>query len=255
MTHIPSFSAYAIPDIPLIQEGDNVLATMLDKISQAQLDLQEGDVLVISSKIISKAQGRLVRLDTITPSDAALSLAAETDKDPRIVEATLQESLSVSRKRKGVLVTQHRLGFVSANSGIDQSNIKDGDEAVLLLPIDPDRTAQEFRDAIKEQLGITVGIVISDTHGRPFRVGNIGVAIGVAGLPAVKDLRGRKDLYGRTLVVSQEAYADLVASAAHLLCGEADEGYPVILMRGVDISPPHGIASDMNRLPENDLYL
>lgn len=255
MTHIPSFSAYAIPDIPLIQEGDNLVAILLDKINQAKFDLQEGDVLVISSKIISKAEGRRVRLDSVTPSDEAHALAGETNKDPRVVELTLQESLSVSRKRQGVLVTQHRLGFVSANSGIDQSNIEDGDDAVLLLPIDPDRTAQAFRDEIKHQLDITVGIVISDTHGRPFRVGNIGVAIGVAGLPAVKDLRGRKDLYGRTLVVSQEAYADLVASAAHLLCGEADEGYPVILMRGVDISAPHGIASDMNRLPENDLYL
>ena len=255
MTRIPSFSAYAIPDIPLIQEGDNVLAIMLDKIGQAEFDLQTGDVLVISSKIISKSQGRKVRLDTVTPSKVALSLAEETDKDPRIVELTLQESLSVSRKRRGVLVTQHRLGFVSANSGIDQSNIEDADDAVLLLPLDPDKTAQELRDRIVQELGISVGIVISDTHGRPFRVGNIGVAIGVAGLPAVKDLRGRKDLYGRTLVVSQEAYADLVASAAHLLCGEADEGYPVILMRGVDIAPPHGIASDMNRLPENDLYL
>ena len=255
MTSIPSFSAYAIPDIPLIQEGDNVLTVMLDKISQAKFDLQDGDVLVISAKIISKAQGRRIQLQTVIPSEEAMILAEETAKDPRIVELTLQESLSVSRKRKGVLVTQHRLGFVSANSGIDQSNVVDSNEAVLLLPIDPDKTAQEFRNEIMSQFGVEVGIVISDTHGRPFRVGNIGVAIGVAGLPAVKDLRGRKDLYGRTLEVSQEAYADLVASAAHLLCGEADEGYPVILMRGVDISPPHGVASDMNRLPENDLYL
>lgn len=255
MTSYPSFSAYAIPDIPLIQEGDHVLKMMLDKISQAQFDLQDGDILVISSKIISKAEGRRIQLETVIPSDDAISLAEETAKDPRIVELTLQESLSVSRKRKGVLVTQHRLGFVSANSGIDQSNVEGGEEAVLLLPIDPDRTAYEFRDAIRSQLGVEVGIVISDTHGRPFRVGNIGVAIGVSGLPAVKDLRGRKDLFGRTLEVSQEAYADLVASAAHLLCGEADEGYPVILIRGVDITPPHGVASDMNRLPQNDLYL
>jgi coenzyme F420-0:L-glutamate ligase / coenzyme F420-1:gamma-L-glutamate ligase len=255
MTSIPSFSAYAIPDIPLIQEGDNVLKMTLDKISQANFDLQNGDVLVVSSKIISKAQGQRIRLDSVIPSEEALSLAEETAKDPRIVELILKESLSVSRKRKGVLVTQHRLGFVSANSGIDQSNVKDGEESALLLPIDPDKTAQEFRTAIMEQLGVDVGIVISDTHGRPFRIGNVGVAIGVAGAPAVKDLRGRKDLYGRELESSLEAYADLVASAAHLLCGEADEGYPVILMRGVDISPPYGIASDMNRLPENDLYL
>lgn len=255
MSYIPSFSAYAIPDIPLIQNGDDVLRITLDKITQAGLQLLDNDVLVISSKVISKMQGRRVQLNTVIPSNEAMALAEETAKDPRIVELTLQESVMVSRKRRGVLVTQHRLGFVSANSGIDQSNIENSNEAVLLLPLDPDGIAQQFRELIAEQLGVYIGIVISDTHGRPFRVGNIGVAIGVAGLPAVKDLRGRKDLFGRTLEVSQEAYADLVASAAHLLCGEADEGYPVILLRGIDISPPHGKASDMNRLPENDLYL
>jgi coenzyme F420-0:L-glutamate ligase/coenzyme F420-1:gamma-L-glutamate ligase len=254
MAHIPSFSAYAIPDIPLIQAGDDILSIALEKIAQTDLSLQDGDVLVISSKILSKSEGRRIALDSVCPSDEAKQLAEETGKDPRIVELILQDSVMVSRKRRGVLVTAHRLGFVSANSGIDQSNLLDGDNHVLVLPADPDQTAEEFRDIIYQRLGVDVGIVVSDTHGRPFRVGNIGVAIGVAGLPAVKDLRGRKDLYGRTLEISQQAYADLVASAAHLLCGEADEGYPVILLRGVDIAPPHGKARDMNRLPENDLY-
>lgn len=251
---VPSFSAFAVPDIPIIRESDDLVGIILSRINQAHLSLQDGDVLVISSKIISKAQGRRVALDAVTPSPEAIGLADETAKDPRIVELILQESIKVSRKRKGVLVTQHRLGFVSANSGIDQSNVEDGDSVVLLLPHDPDATAQDIQSAIADELGVTVGIVISDTHGRPFRIGNVGVAIGVAGLPAVKDLRGRKDLFGRTLEISQQAYADLVASAAHLLCGEADEGFPVILMRGVDITPPHGQAKDMNRLPENDLY-
>lgn len=254
MMQLPSFSAYAIPDIPLIQADDDIFAITLDKIKQAGMALQDGDVLVISSKIVSKSEGRRIPLDTVTPSDEAQQLAEETGKDPRIVELILQDSVMISRKRMGVLVTQHRLGFVSANAGIDQSNTLDGNNHVLILPDDPDKTAQEFHAKIQEEFGIHVGIVISDTHGRPFRIGNIGVAIGVAGLPAVKDLRGRKDLFGRTLEVSQEAYADLVASAAHLLCGEADEGYPVILLRGIDISTPHGKASDMNRAPENDLY-
>ena len=254
MMHMPSFSAYAIPAIPLIQEGDDVLTITLEKITEVGLQLQENDVLVISSKIISKAEGQRVLLDNVTPSDKAIALAEETAKDPRIVELVLQESVTVSRKRKGVLVTQHRLGFVSANSGIDQSNVSEGNDSVLLLPVDPDKTAQEYHDQIAKQLNVHVGIVISDTHGRPFRVGNYGVAIGVAGVPAVKDLRGLKDLFGRTMETSLEAYADLIASAAHLLCGEVDEGYPVILVRGVDISPPHGKASDLNRLPENDLY-
>ncbi len=254
MVQMPSFSAYAIPDIPLIQTDDDVLAITLDKIQQADLSLADGDVLVISSKILSKSEGRRIALDTVDPSDEAYQLAEETGKDPRLVELILQDSTAVSRKRKGVLVTQHRLGFVSANSGIDQSNSLDGDSNVLILPADPDKTAQEFHAKIQDELGIHVGIVISDTHGRPFRIGNIGVAIGVAGLPAVKDLRGQQDLFGRTLEISQQAYSDLVASAAHLLCGEANEGYPVILIRGIDISPPHGQASEMNRLPENDLY-
>ena len=254
MAHIPSFSGYAIPDIPLIQAGDDILSIALEKIAQTDLSLQDGDVLVISSKILSKSEGRRIALDSVCPSDEAKQVAEETGKDPRIVELILQDSVMVSRKRRGVLVTAHRLGFVSANAGVDQSNLLDGDNHVLILPADPDQTAAEFRDIIYQRLGVYVGIVISDTHGRPFRVGNIGVAIGVAGLPAVKDLRGRKDLYGRTLEISQQAYADLVASAAHLLCGEADEGYPVILLRGVDIAPPHGKARDMNRLPENDLY-
>lgn len=254
MIRIPSFSVYAIPDIPMIQAGDDVLAIILDRLSMVGYHLEDNDVLVISSKIISKAQGQHVSLQTVTPSVEAIELAEETDKDPRIVELVLQESEMISRKRRGVLVTQHRLGFVSANSGIDQSNVQDGDEIVLLLPLDPDATAQDFCKQIQEKSNVKVGVIISDTHGRPFRIGNIGVAIGVAGLSAVKDLRGRKDLFGRTLERSQIAYADLVASTAHLLSGETDEGYPVILIRGLDISPPHGKASDMNRLPENDLY-
>lgn len=254
MTDVPSFSAFAIPDIPLIQPGDDALALLLDKMAEAGLTLRDGDLLVIASKIIAKAQGRQVPLESVRPSPRALALARETGKDARLVQLILQESVMVSRKRLGVLVTQHRLGFVSANSGIDQSNIEDGDESALLLPLDPDATAGEIHRAIQEQLGIQAAVVISDTHGRPFRAGNVGVAIGAAGLPAVKDLRGRKDLYGRRLEITRQAYADLAASAAHLLCGEADEGYPVILLRGLDLSPPHGCAADLNRAPQDDLY-
>ena len=254
MTGIPSFSAFAIPNIPLIQPGDDVLTVLLDKAEQAGLQPRDGDLLVVSSKIISKAEDRRVLLNCVQASAEARALAEETGKDPRLVELVLQEAVTVSRKRLGVLVTQHRLGFVSANSGIDQSNIEAGNESALLLPLDPDATARTFRRAIQERLGIHIAVVISDTHGRPFRIGNVGVAIGVAGLPAVKDLRGRKDLYGRVLETTQQAYADLAASAAHLLCGEADEGCPVILVRGLDLSPPHGCAADLNRRPENDLY-
>ena len=254
MNGLSSFSAFAIPNIPLIQPGDDVLTVLLDKTAAAGRRLRDGDLLVIASKIISKAQGRRVSLNRVQPSAEALALAEETGKDPRLVELILQEATAVSRKRLGVLVTRHRLGFVSANSGIDQSNIESGDDSALLLPLDPDATAKEFHAAIHERLGVRAAVVISDTHGRPFRVGNVGVAIGAAGLPAVQDLRGRKDLYGRALEITWRAYADLVASAAHLLCGEADEGYPVILLRGLELPPPHGCAADLNRRPENDLY-
>ena len=254
MTCAPSFSAFAIPNIPLIQPGDDVLAILLDKAAAAGLALQNGDLLVIASKIIAKSQGRQVSLKSVQPSAQAQALAQETGKDARLVELILQESVMVSRKRPGVLVTQHRLGFVSANSGIDQSNIEDGDDSALRLPLAPDATARQFHAAIQARRGVDVAVVISDTHGRPFRAGNVGVAIGAAGLPSIKDLRGRKDLYGRTLEITRQAYADLVASAAHLLCGEADEGYPAILLRGLDLAPPHGCAADLNRSPEDDLY-
>ncbi len=254
MPPLPAFSAFAIPAIPLIQPGDDIASIIADKSRAAGLSLADGDVLVISSKIVSKAEGRQAALAEVSVSPAAAALAAETDKDPRLVELVLQEATSVSRARRGLLVTQHRLGFVSANSGLDQSNIESGHESALLLPLDPDASAAALRAALRDELAIDLGLIISDSHGRPFRVGNVGVAIGVAGIAALKDLRGRTDLYGRKLEVTQQAYADLVASAAHLLCGEADEGYPAIIIRGIDVAAPHGSAADLNRLPENDLY-
>ena len=255
MIQAPSFAASAIPGIPLIEPGDDVLAIILARADAAAIPLRDHDVLVISSKIIAKAEGRQVDLEGICASAAAIELARETGKDPRLVELILSEAARVSRKRRGVLVTQHRLGFVSANSGLDQSNIAGGDSAALLLPQDPDRSAAQLRARIMRERGLELAVIISDTHGRPFRIGNVGVAIGVAGLPALKDLRGRRDLYGRELEVTQQAYADLVASAAHLLCGEADEGYPAILIRGLDIAGEPGAAADLVRLPEHDLYL
>ncbi len=254
MAAFPALSAYAIPDMPLIQAGDDIAAILADKTSAAGMALLDGDVLVISSKIVSKAEGRQVALAAVSVSPSADALAAKTDKDPRLVALILQEAEMVSRARRGLLITQHRLGFVSANSGLDQSNIKNGDDCALLLPLDPDASAAKLRTALRAALGVDVAVIISDSHGRPFRVGNVGVAIGLAGIAAVKDLRGKRDLYGRQLEITQRAYADLAASAAHLLCGEADEGYPAIVIRGIDVEPPHGAASDLNRRPENDVY-
>ena len=254
MSPAPQLSAFAIPAIPLIQAGDDIVGIILSRAASDGSELRSGDVLVIASKIIAKAEGRYMRLDEVCPSRRAAALAEETGKDPRLVELILQESQAVSRKRLGVLVTEHRLGFVSANAGIDQSNIEEGDEAALLLPRDPDAAATQIRAEIKARQGIDVAVIISDTHGRAFRVGNVGVAIGAAGLPTVKDLRGIRDLYGRMLEVTQLAYADLVASAAHLLSGEADEGLPAVVIRGLDLSARHGRASDMIRSAKHDLY-
>ncbi len=254
MTCAPKLIAYAIPGIPLIRADDDIIGIIIERADAAGIEFSAGDTLVISSKIVSKSLGRLVALAGVEPSAQAHALAAETGKDPRLVELILRESRRVSRKRLGVLVTEHRLGLVSANAGVDQSNIEAGDDMALLLPPDPDGAAREYRKSIRERLGINVAVIISDTHGRPFRVGNVGVAIGAAGLPAVKDLRGQRDLYGRILEVTQVAFADLIASAAHLLGGEADEGLPAVLLRGLDLGAPHGRAADLNRAAEHDLY-
>lgn len=254
MSQTPRLEAFAIPDIPLIQAGDDIVGIILSRAEAADLPLRAGDILVIASKIVAKAEGRYCRLADVHASSAAGELAAETGKDARLVELILSESKAISRKRMGVLVTEHRLGFVSANAGIDQSNIEAGSDAALLLPSDPDAAAAEIRAEIKTRLGIDVAVIISDTHGRAFRVGNVGVAIGASGLPVVMDLRGSRDLYGRALEVTQLAYADLVASAAHLLSGEADEGLPAVALRGLNPAGGHGRAADMIRSAKHDLY-
>jgi coenzyme F420-0:L-glutamate ligase / coenzyme F420-1:gamma-L-glutamate ligase len=249
-----SLTVLALPGIPLVQPGDDLAQLILDALAQAGETLQTGDALVVTSKIVSKAEGRFFELADVEPSAEAQRLADETKKDPRIVELVLQDSVGISRVNIGVLVTQHRLGFVSANASIDQSNIEGGDERVLLLPKDPDASAQFLRERFKQKTGADIGIIISDSHGRPFRMGNVGVAVGVAGMPALLDLRGQDDLYGRKLKISLLGYADLVASAAHLVTGEANEGRPVVLVRGLNFAQIDGSAKDLNRPVEQDLY-
>lgn len=244
----------ALRGIPLVQPGDDLSAVIAAALDREGIALQVGDVLVVASKIISKAEGRYVALASVTPSERAAALAEQTGKDPRVVELVLQESVSVSRVARNVLVVEHRLGFVSANAGIDQSNVEDGDARVLLLPVDPDRSAQQLAERLEERTGVRPAVVISDTHGRPFRLGNIGVAIGVSGMQALVDLRGREDLFGRKLMISLQGYADMVASAAHLLTGEAGEGRPVVLIRGLTLPEGEGSAQDLNRAPQQDLY-
>lgn len=250
----PSFHAYALPDVPLVKAGDSLPQLIIEGLERAGFHLQNGDIISIASKIVSKSEGRFVTLADVEPSAEALEVAEKAAKDPRVVELVLQEAKSISRMRKGVLVTEHRLGFVSANSGIDASNVDESQENVLLLPNDPDASAETIRQALKAQTGAEAAIIITDTHGRPFRLGNVGVAIGVAGMQALVDRRGEPDLFGRILQATVLGYADMVASTAHLLTGEGAEGLPIVLIRGLQFPKGEGKASDMNRPAAEDMY-
>jgi coenzyme F420-0:L-glutamate ligase/coenzyme F420-1:gamma-L-glutamate ligase len=181
-------------------------------------------------------------------------LAAITGKDPRMVELVVRESTAVVRAAPNVLVVRHRLGFVSANAGIDQSNVDGGEGTALLLPRDPDESARNLRARLSVRTGVAPAIVLSDSHGRPFRMGNVGVAVGAAGLPALRDLRGQPDLFGRPLKISLQGLADEIASAANLVSGEGAEGLPVVLLRGLRLPPADGRAADLVRPPEQDLF-
>jgi coenzyme F420-0:L-glutamate ligase / coenzyme F420-1:gamma-L-glutamate ligase len=255
LTH--SLTLTAISRIPHIRPGDDVARLLLRALDEAGLALQDGDILAVAQKIISKAEGRQVRLADVEPGPRAVELAVQTAKDPRLVELILRESTSVSRLRPGVLIVRHRLGFTSANAGIDRSNVElDGadEEAVLLLPLDPDASARRLREAIRTEQGVAVGVIIADSHGRPFRLGTVGVAIGVAGLPALWDRRGEPDLYGFRLQHTDVGLADEIAAAAGLLMGQAAEGLPAVLMRGLHLPPGDGRATDLVRPIEQDLY-
>lgn len=252
----PQITLTAIPDIPLIQPGDDLVAMLLERLEQAGLTLRDGDVLVVCQKIVSKAQGRMVRLDEVTPSEEARALAEETGKDSRQVELILRESRAVLRKRPHLIIAEHRLGWICANAGIDRSNVAQPEEdgVLLLLPSDPDRSAQEMRDRLVAATGADVAVIINDTHGRPFRNGAVGVAIGVAGLCPLSDLRGMPDLFGYALQTSILGTADEIASAASLLMGQADEGRPIILVRGAPVVRGEGTARDLQRPEEMDLF-
>lgn len=246
----------AIPDIPDIQPGDDLAGLLLQALcASAVWPLQPGDVLVVAQKIVSKAEGRFVRLADIVPGARALEVAAVVEKDPRVVELILRESEEVSRMKPGVLVVRHRLGFTSANAGIDRSNVgADGEETVLLLPEDPDTSAGRLRERIAGETQTAVAVVISDSHGRPFRLGTVGVAIGVAGIPALWDRRGEQDRYGYTLQHTDVGVADELAAAAGLLMGQGAEGLPLVLARGLQLPPLDGRAADLVRPREQDLY-
>jgi coenzyme F420-0:L-glutamate ligase / coenzyme F420-1:gamma-L-glutamate ligase len=245
-----------IPHFPHVRPGDDLAALLLATLHQAGITLLSGDVVAIAQKVISKAEGQFVNLGDVEPGAAALDLAAATAKDPRLVELILQESDEISRYKKGVLVTRHRLGFISANAGIDRSNVAqaEGGETVLLLPVDPDKSAAAIQQALQAAFEVPLGVVITDSHGRPFRLGTVGVAIGVAGIPALWDRRGEPDLYGYRLQHTEVGIADEIAAAASLLMGQAAEGRPIVLLRGLHFTGPSGQATDLIRPKSLDLY-
>lgn len=245
----------ALPEVPLVRAGDDLASLILDGVKRADVSLQARDVIVLASKIVSKAQGRMVKLDSVTPGARALELAATTGKDAREIELMLQESAAVVRVRKGLIITRHRLGFVSANAGIDHSNVPDGTgESVLLLPREPDATAQQICGELQRACGTDVAVIIADSHGRPHRLGTVGIAIGAAGLPALEDWRGRHDLFGYELKYTDIGLADMLASAATLLLGQASEGTPIVHVRGATWKGRTGTAHDLVRSEEMNLF-
>lgn len=248
----------ALPGVPLIQPGDDLVGITLKALYEAAFSIENGDILVFAQKIISKSENRLVNLTTVVPSKEAIILAQKSEKDPRFVELVLRESKSVLRHRPGALIVEHNLGFVCANAGIDHSNVHGSwgneEDWVLLLPENPDSSAKAIRDGLKKQTGIDTGVMIIDSHGRAWRNGITGVCIGLSGLPAIVDKRGDPDLFGYKLRITQIAAADELAAAASLVMGQADERSPIIHVRGFPYPLRESKLQELIRPKEMDLF-
>jgi coenzyme F420-0:L-glutamate ligase/coenzyme F420-1:gamma-L-glutamate ligase len=243
---------------PYIQAGDDLVNVINNSLTTNKINILENDILVITQKIVSKSEGRFINLKSVTPSQEAMKLAGTCEKDGRLVELILQESKSVLRVRTGTIIVRHRLGFVCANAGIDHSNVfqenPESLESVLLLPEDPNLSARIIREKIKEISGVTIGILIIDSHGRAWRLGVVGFSIGISGIPGLIDMRGREDLFGGKLRITEIAVADELAAAASLMMGQASEGFPVIHVRGFPYPLRDGNLSELIRPIENDLF-
>jgi coenzyme F420-0:L-glutamate ligase/coenzyme F420-1:gamma-L-glutamate ligase len=251
---------FAVPGVPLLRSGDDLPTVVLGALAGQHVELRDGDVVVLASKAVSRAEGRFVDLTTVVPSARAEEVGREIGKDPRVVHLVLSEASAVSRKARDVLVVRHRLGFVVANAAIDLSNARPVDAPetsgpwALLLPVDPDASAERIRALLAKETGAGVGVVITDSFGRPFRLGTVGVAIGVAGLPALWDKRGEPDLFERRLEHTETALADQVAAAADLVAGQAAEGRALVIVRGLSFDVgTHGVG-ELLRPPNQDLY-
>lgn len=256
MSGVGRLELLALPGLPMVKASDDLAALLAEAYARGAIAPRPGDVLALAQKIVSKAEGRMVELASVVPSPRAVALAAEVQKDPRLVELILSESVRVVRSRPNVLIVEHRLGFVMANAGIDQSNVApaDGVERALLLPTDPDGSAARLRTALRQRLGMAPAVIVTDSFGRAWRRGTQGIAIGAAGLPALLDLRGNPDLFGRTLQVSISGFADEIASAASLVMGQGNEAQPAVLVRGLAWTAPDNPAAHLVRPAAEDMF-
>lgn len=248
----------ALKKIPMVKPGDDLVGLILLALADSDIVLENDDILVIAQKIVSKAENQLVNLASVKPSLAANELAKISGKDPRLAELILRESNAIVRTRPGSVIVEHRIGFVCANAGIDHSNVSgDGtptEEWVLLLPKDPDKSAAEIRRKIKDAQHKDIGVMIIDSHGRAWRLGTVGVAIGISGLPSLIDERGWKDLFGYTLQITVVGVADELAAAASLVMGQAAEGTPVVHVRGFPYPLREGSIQDLLRPKNQDMF-
>ncbi len=251
----------ALAGIPTVQPGDDLCGLISESLARTEVCLRDHDILVVTSKLLSRAQGCFVDLSTIEPSEPAANLAREVDKDPRLVELVLRQSVAVSRKAPGVLITRHRLGFVSANAAIDASNAAPAVAAqgsgpwVLTMPRDPDESASALRTALEKTHHVRIGLVISDSQGRPFRLGTVGMAVGASGLPPLCDHRGHEDRFGRVLESTSTAVADQLCAIADLVAGQSAESRPVTHVRGLTFDETTDGAAMLLRPAEEDLYV
>ena len=249
-----SVEVIAVENLPLISEGEDLAELICNAAEKQNTPIQEKDVVVITHVAVSKAEGNVVNLDEVVPSERAKEVARKTDKDPALVEVILRETKEIVRMRRNSLITETKNGIVCANAGVDRSNIE-GERNIVLLPEDPNASAQKIRQKIRKLTGCDVAVIVSDTHGRPFRMGEINVAIGVAGIKPIRDRRGEKDLFGYVLRIKQTAVADELASAAELVMGQADEGIPAAIIRGYKYqASENASATELTRPKEKDLF-
>lgn len=249
-----SVKVIAVENLPLIKKGDNLGKLIVEAAKSQGTPIQENDILVVTHVAVSKAEDNVVNLDEIVPSERALELAKKVDKDPALVEVIMRETKEFVRIGPNSLITETKHGIISANAGVDRSNVE-GDRNVALLPVNPDASARNIRSEVKKATGNNVAVLVSDTHGRPLRMGEINVTIGVAGIKPIRDRRGEKDLFGYVLKIKQTCIADEIASAAELVMGQASEGVPVAIIRGYKYHiSENATAKDLTRPKERDMF-